>query len=167
MRSSTGRFKNAGWGVFTHYLAETVADGEKTTTEDWDRIVNQFEVKKLARQLEEVEARYYFITIGQISGHYRAPNETYNSLVGLKPRKCSRRDLIRDLYTALNPLRIKLMVYLPSHAPSGDLTSYSLLLKKDSLTDMHKFRVGIVFLNCSVLTDTKILNLLAFLIPVW
>ncbi len=123
MRSDTDWFKKAGWGVFTHYLAETVADGENTTVEDWHRIVNQFEVERLAKQLKEVGAGYYFISIGQISGHYCAPNETYDSLVGSKPGKCSRRDLIRDLYTVLNPLGIKLMVYLPSHAPSRDLTA--------------------------------------------
>ncbi len=123
MRSDTDWFKTAGWGVFTHYLAETVANGENTTPEEWNRIVNQFDVERLARQLEEVGAVYYFITIGQISGYYCSPNQTYDSLVGIKPSKCSRRDLIRDLYTALNPLGIKLMVYLPSHAPSRDLTA--------------------------------------------
>jgi len=121
MRSNTDWFKDAGWGVFTHYLAETVANGEKTTSEDWNKIVNQFDVEKLAGQLEEVGAKYYFITIGQNTGHYCAPNETYDSLVGIQPSKCSKRDLIHDLYTTLSSRGIRCMVYLPSNAPSKDL----------------------------------------------
>ena len=67
-----------------------------------------------------VGARYYQITIGQNSGYYLSPNATYDRLTGIAPSKLSRRDLIADLYQALNPRGIKLMVYLPSGAPAGD-----------------------------------------------
>lgn len=115
MRANTDWFKDAGWGVFTHYLT-----GPTTSADEWNRLVEGVDVQRLAGQLEEVGAPYYFITIGQNSGHYCAPNATYDALVGIRPSKCSRRDLIADLYEALNPRGIKLLVYLPSGAPAQD-----------------------------------------------
>ena len=115
MRANTDWFKDAGWGVFTHYLA-----GAEVTADAWNRMVESLDVQRLAGQLEECGAPYYFITIGQNSGHYCAPNATYDSIVGIRPSKCSRRDLVADLYEALNPRGIKLLVYLPSGAPAAD-----------------------------------------------
>ena len=115
MRSSTEWFKNAKWGVFTHYLT-----GSEITAESWNKRVDGFDVAGLTRQLVSMGAPYYFITIGQNSGHYCSPNATYDSLTGIKPSKCSERDLISDLYSALTPNGIKLLVYLPSGAPAAD-----------------------------------------------
>ena len=115
MRSSTDWFRDARWGVFTHYLT-----GKETTVEDWNRRVDKFDVAGLTQQLISTGTAYYFITIGQNSGHYCSPNSTYDSRVGIQPSKCSRRDLIADLYEALTPHNIKLMVYLPSGAPAAD-----------------------------------------------
>ncbi|MFC1714566.1 hypothetical protein ACFL6S_12940 [Candidatus Poribacteria bacterium] len=115
MRSSTEWFKDAKWGVFTHYLT-----GKDTTAEDWNSRVDGFDVAGLTQQLSSIGTPYYFITIGQNSGHYCSPNTTYDSLVGTQPSKCSRRDLIKDLYDALIPNGIKLMVYLPSGAPAAN-----------------------------------------------
>jgi len=115
MRANTDWFRDAGWGVFTHYLT-----GERVTADAWNRLVDGVDVRRLASQLEGVSAPYYFVTIGQNSGHYCAPNATYDSLVGIRPSKCSRRDLIADLYEVLNPRGIKLLVYLPSGAPAAD-----------------------------------------------
>jgi len=87
MRADTDWFKDAGWGVFTHYLT-----ANETTAEDWNKQVDNFDLTGLADQLESVGAKYYFITIGQNSGHFCAPNETYDSIVGIRPSKCSTRD---------------------------------------------------------------------------
>lgn len=111
----TDWFKDAKWGVFTHYLT-----GKETSAEGWNRRVDNFDVSGLARQLESVGTAYYFITIGQNSGHYCSPNVTYDSYVGIKPSKCSKRDLINDIYDELAPKGIKLLVYLPSGAPADD-----------------------------------------------
>jgi len=115
MRSDTKWFMNARWGVFTHYLV-----GKELSSVDWNERVDKFHVAGLAQQLKSVGMAYYFITIGQNSGHYCSPNATYDSLVGIQPSKCSRRDLISDIYDALAPDGIKLMVYLPSGAPAAD-----------------------------------------------
>jgi hypothetical protein len=48
------------------------------------------------------------------------PNPTYDRLVGIRPSRCSRRDLVSDLSAALRQRGIRLIVYLPSGAPNGD-----------------------------------------------
>jgi len=111
----TDWFQKAGWGVFTHYLT-----GKDTSVEEWNRRVDSFDTQALARQLESVGAKYYFITLGQNSGHYCTPNATYDKFVGIRPSKCATRDLIADLYEALHPKGIRLMVYLPAGAPDQD-----------------------------------------------
>ena len=115
MRSNTDWFMESKWGVFTHYLTNP-----ETSAEEWNRRINGFDVQGLAQQLELIGTKYYFITIGQNSGHYCSPNETYDKFVGIKPSKCSERDLIADIYEALAPKGIKLLVYLPSGAPAAD-----------------------------------------------
>lgn len=132
MRANTDWFKDAKWGVFIHYLAETFesATQKKTTVDDWDRIkitvddwnrmVDSFDVKGLAGQLELLGAKYIFITLGQNSGYYCAPNETYDRIVGINPSKCSRRDLVGDLADEIIARGIRLLVYLPGGAPSKD-----------------------------------------------
>jgi hypothetical protein len=117
-RANTDWFRDAHWGVFTHYLAPN-----DLSAAEWNRQVDQFDVQALSAQLASTGTRYYCITIGQNSGHYCAPNATYDELVGVRPSKCAQRDLISDLYDALAPRGIKLMVYLPSGAPAADPTA--------------------------------------------
>jgi hypothetical protein len=107
--------REARWGVFTHYLV-----GADMTAGEWNQRVESFDVNALADQLEAAGAPYYVITIGQNSGHYCSPNATYDRLVGIQPSRCSRRDLVADLYGALAPRGIRLLVYLPSGAPAAD-----------------------------------------------
>jgi hypothetical protein len=114
-RHRTDWFQAAGWGVFTHYLT-----GAETSAGEWNRRVEGFDVTGLAAQLESVGAKYYYITLGQNSGHYCSPNAAYDSYVGIKPSKCSKRDLVADIYEALKPKGIKLLVYLPAGAPDQD-----------------------------------------------
>ncbi len=115
MRTNTDWLGHSKWGVFTHYLSP-----DALTSDQWNKQVDGFDVQGLACQLESVGAPYICITLGQNSGHYCSPNAAYDSFVGIRPSKCSRRDLIDDLYEALAPRNIKLMVYLPSGAPDRD-----------------------------------------------
>jgi hypothetical protein len=113
---------DAQWGVMTHYLADWQARTHNLTmsVDEWNRLVDGFDAEGMARQLALVGARYYQISIGQNSGYYLSPNAAYDRITGIQPSKCSRRDLVADLYEALNKRGIKLMVYLPSGAPAGD-----------------------------------------------
>lgn len=121
-RADTTWFRKCGWGVFCHYLAGLPSKGltRPLTADQWNRQVEAADVSALADQLAEVGAPYFFITIGQNTGFYCAPNTTYDQIVGIRPSKCSRRDLISDLYDALQRRGIELLVYLPSGAPAGD-----------------------------------------------
>ncbi len=113
-------FKNAKWGVFTHYLAETVVTEQPATVDSWNAAVASFDANLLADQLASIGAGYYVITLGQNSGFYCSPNATYDQYVGITPSKCATRDLIADLYEPLHAKGIKLMVYLPAGAPDRD-----------------------------------------------
>ena len=115
--------QRARWGVMTHYLADWKARDYHLdmNVEKWNQLIDGFDVEGLAKQLHSVGASYYLITIGQTSGFYLAPNTTYDRIVGIRPSRCSRRDLVSDLYSALSKWNIRLMVYLPSgpRSPEG------------------------------------------------
>jgi hypothetical protein len=110
------------WGVMTHYLADWQSQTHKfdINVDAWNKMVDGFDVEAMAARLESVGAGHYQISIGQNSGYYTSPNSAYDKITGIQPSKCSRRDLIVDLYEPLNKRDIKLMVYLPSGAPNGD-----------------------------------------------
>ncbi len=114
MRANTDWFKDAGWGIFMHFLAPR--DGAYTP-DNWNKDVYGFDVEGLAKQLQEINAGYFIITIGQGSPYYCAPNETYDKLTKFNPSRCSQRDLVSDLYNALSKYDIPLLVYAPADGP--------------------------------------------------
>ena len=122
MRATTDWFRDRKWGVFCHYLgaAPSSGGGAELTAAAWNAQIDAFDAVGLANQLAEIGAPYLFITVGQNSGHYLAPNATYDRHVGIQPSKCSRRDLVKELAEALQPRDTALLVYLPSGAPAAD-----------------------------------------------
>ncbi len=112
--------RDAKFGVMTHFLAEWIAPEAHESVETWNALVDAFDAKGLAEQLESVGASYYVLTMGQNSGFYIAPNAAYDKYVGISPSHCSRRDLVADVYEELAARGIKLIVYLPSGAPNSD-----------------------------------------------
>lgn len=122
MAHFTDWFMQSKWGVNIAFMA---IEGESNTgadipVETWNARVDAFDCEGLATQLAELGVGYCFLTLGQNSGHYCSPNATYDSIVGISPSKCSRRDLVADLAKALAPHHVRLMVYLPSGAPCVD-----------------------------------------------
>lgn len=122
----------AKWGVFMHYLGSMYFDPgidnpmkanrppNNPSSEEWNAQIDNFDVKRLVSQLVDIECKYFVFTIGQISGHYASPNSTYDEITGVIPSKCSKRDLVKDLYTELHHHGIKLMVYFTGDAPRLD-----------------------------------------------
>jgi hypothetical protein len=110
------------WGVMTHYLADWQArDHNLVMSVDlWNKLIDGFDVEGMAKRLESVGAGHYQLSIGQNSGYYLSPNPAYDRIVGIKPSKCSHRDLIAEFYGPLHQRDIKLMVYLPAGAPNKD-----------------------------------------------
>jgi hypothetical protein len=135
--------KESRWGVMTHFLADWRArvDKESMSVEKWNDLIDHFDVDSLAKQIASVGAGYYLVTIGQNSGYYLSPNAMYDRFVGIKPSKCSRRDLVADLYAALNKRGIKLLVYLPSGAPAGDSTSRTKLQWQNGPHPNREFQI--------------------------
>ncbi len=111
-RSPTDWLEEAQIGAFMHFLPGDAASFAK---------VDDFDVDALAEQLEEMGAKYFVLTLGQNSGWFNAPNATYDRVTGYQPgERCSRRDLPLDLYRALQPKGIRLMLYLPCQTPNRD-----------------------------------------------
>ncbi len=119
---NTDWFRDARWGVMTHYLGAppSSSGGEELTAQMWNRQIDAFDVEGLADQIASTGAGYLLFTIGQNSGHFCAPNATYDKFVGISPSKCSSRDLVADLGRALKKRNVRLLVYLPSGAPAAD-----------------------------------------------
>jgi hypothetical protein len=138
----TDWFKNAKWGVFMHYMADTVLKGDELTVENWNKAVDAFEVKGLTDQLASTGAGYFVLTLGQNSGFYCSPNATYDRLTGFTPSKCSRRDLVSDLSDALRARHIRLLVYLPSGAPDRDKAAVQALEWKAGQFPLWTYKDG-------------------------
>ncbi len=110
--ANTDWLKNARYGVFMHFLP-----GDPTGL----ALVEKFDVEALAQQLDAMGAKYFVITLGQNAGYFISPNSTYDKLTGYAPgERCSTRDLPLDLYRALKPKGIRLMLYLPCQTPNQD-----------------------------------------------
>jgi hypothetical protein len=109
-------FRSANMGVMVHYLnglqnSKSPWNKEKITS--WDKCVNDFNVDKFAKQVNEIGASYVIFTVQQGDRFMCLPNNTFERLTGLKRGKgTSNRDLINDLYVALNRYRIKLFLYV-------------------------------------------------------
>jgi alpha-L-fucosidase len=136
--------RDAKWGVMSHYLADWKAreNHEQITVEKWNEMINNFDVDGLADQLKSIGAGYFIFTIGQNSGYYLSPNNTYDEITGITPSKCSIRDLISDLADALNKRGIKLIVYLPSGAPAGDKKAREALQWKNGPNRNKEFQIN-------------------------
>lgn len=116
-RANTDWMRDARWGVMIHFLSDSPTVEAATATDEWNRRVDEFDVPRLVSQLREVGAGYLLFTLGQCSGFFCSPNATYDRIVDEKPSRLSRRDLMGDLAEALAPEGIRLLAYLPSHAP--------------------------------------------------
>ncbi|MEN6451748.1 MAG: alpha-L-fucosidase [Thermoguttaceae bacterium] len=109
---ATDWMSEAKVGAFMHFLP-----GESNFS-----LVDRFDVPAVAKQLADSGVRYFVFTLGQNSGYMNSPNDVYESLGGFTPHsRCSRRDLPRELASALKPHGIRLMLYLPCQTPNRDL----------------------------------------------
>ena len=123
MKNRTKWFEKSRWGVMTHFLAAppSTSLGGDISPDEWNRIVDSFNVEAFCGQIAETGAGYLIFTLGQNSGHFCSPNSTYDSLTGISPSKCSRRDLVADVAEAMAKRGISLIAYCPSHAPAAEM----------------------------------------------
>ncbi len=122
IRLAQDRFYAKKWGVFNHYLyiLQNNIDvpnsyGKET---DWDTLVHEFDTDVLAKNLHEMGAGYYVITVMQGRKYMIAPNATFDKIAGTKPGEaCSTRDLVADLYQSLSKYDIDLFLYFTGDGP--------------------------------------------------
>ncbi|MBN1361813.1 MAG: hypothetical protein JW993_14550 [Sedimentisphaerales bacterium] len=109
------------WGVMTHYLFawQSREHNLPRTAEQWNQMVDAFDVDGLAEQVASTGAAYYLLTIGQNSTHLLTPSPIFEELFIKGPSNCSRRDLVADMSEALARRGVKLMVYSTSHPPGS------------------------------------------------
>ncbi|MDR3706857.1 MAG: hypothetical protein P4L33_01035 [Capsulimonadaceae bacterium] len=117
-RANTDWLHAARFGTMTHFLAEKPIreSGTSFTVDDWDRLVDAFDVERFAMQVAETGSRYHIFTVGQNSGFFCSPNSVYDAIVGT-PSRLSRRDLIGELAEALAAHGVRTIAYLSSCAP--------------------------------------------------
>ena len=110
------------YGVMCHYLIDqnNTLDKPEMALEEWIRQVEAFDAEALAEQVADSGASWLIFTLGQNTGYYCSPNKTYDSIVGRKPSRLTDRDLMADIACALKKRDVRLIAYLPSHAPAFD-----------------------------------------------
>eukprot|EP00035_Acanthoeca_spectabilis_P000819 m.75793 g.75793 ORF g.75793 m.75793 type:complete len:409 (-) comp10449_c0_seq1:161-1387(-) len=123
-RPETDWFSAAGHGVFTHFLDLLQnsngrnSQGYNTT---WNETVAQFDVEAYAADAAATGARYATITIMQGTRYMIAPNQVFDGYTGFAPGEaCASRDLVLDLWTALDKRGLKLLLYYTGDGPCRD-----------------------------------------------
>ncbi len=105
------------YGISMHYLLENAA-GAGATVDAFNEVVNSFDVNKFAKTASDVGASWVLVTMSQSTGITCAPNTYMEETTGLKLG--TDRDLILDLYDALEPYGIKVMIYFAGGVPQNN-----------------------------------------------
>jgi hypothetical protein len=142
---ATDWFQKAGYGVFTHYLEDLQNAPEQIHSlgrrSSWDECVRQFDVNRFAETMTEAGAGYVIFTMNQRTRFLIAPNSTFDRLTGYKPGEaCATRDLVEDLWQALQRRNIPLMLYTTGDGPCADARGASVFGWKTPVTTEYVTR---------------------------
>ena len=125
----TDWFSAAGHGVFTHYLdglQNEFGSNSQGKNSTWSECVDEFNVTAYAESATQADAKYAIITVMQGTKYMLAPNSVYDAYTGYSPGEaCATRDLVLDLYAALAPRGIRLMLYWTGDGPHLDQQAIS------------------------------------------
>lgn len=113
------------WGVMTHYLADWQARDHHIamSPEQWNKMVDNFDVDGLADEIKSTGASYHFLTVGQGSSYFISTNVAWNKCLSRGTDKASRRDLILDMAKADAKRGIRLIVYSTCSGPRDSRSS--------------------------------------------
>ena len=114
------RMRSRKWGIFNHFICTPGRDAffGDVDLSDWKKTVNGFDAEKVARQLHEMGAGYYFITLIHGTEHMIAPNRAFEKMFAMVPGEvCPDRDIVEDLYVALQKYDIDLCLYFNCLSP--------------------------------------------------
>lgn len=121
--SNTDRFVAKKWGVMCHLLYSVQNNPDLPSNEGagctpWNEFVSQIDVQNIAKELYEMGAGYFLLTIMQGNPYLIAPNAAFDRIVGSKPGEyCSERDLVLELSKELRKYDIDLFLYFTGDGP--------------------------------------------------
>jgi alpha-galactosidase len=112
----TDWFKDAGYGLFCHWSAQSVnADGSQ---KDYYTAVREFDVNAFANQVEEAGAKFVIFTIIHGRHELAFPSAVMDRIC---PGHTSpQRDLYADMYTALHARGIRMIFYWNGFAATNE-----------------------------------------------
>lgn len=109
-RASTEWLTKTGYGLMFHWTSQSVnPDG---SNKPYEQAVNDFDVKKFAKMVEETGAGYVIFTIGHAEPYCPAPIKNWEKY---HPGKTTKRDLIAEISDQLKTKNIRMICYLPTH----------------------------------------------------
>lgn len=117
------RLRARRWGVFNHFLYGAPGSDlpDRPDARPWNDMVDSFDVERVARDLHDIGAGWYFLTVMQGRKYMVAPNATFDAIAGTVPGEaCARRDLVADLVEALRRYDIDLFLYFTGDGPYKD-----------------------------------------------
>ena len=103
------------FGLMVHYL-QGIMPKKGQPIDDWDEMVNVFNVKQFCNEVEETGAGWLIFPFGQNNSYYCSPNPVLEKLL---PGHCTKRDLMKEIAEELKIKGIKLIAYLPSETDSA------------------------------------------------
>jgi hypothetical protein len=109
-RARTEWLTKSGYGLMFHWTSQSVnLDG---SNKPYEQAVNDFDVKKFAKMVEETGAGYVIFTIGHAEAYCPAPLKNWEKY---HPGMTTKRDLIAEISDQLKTNNIRLICYLPTH----------------------------------------------------
>ncbi len=106
-RASVDWLVKTGYGLMFHWTSQSVQpDGSIKKFED---AVNDFDVEKFAKMVDETGAGYVLFTIGHAESYCPAPIKSWERI---HPGQTTQRDLIEEIANALNKKGVRLLCYL-------------------------------------------------------
>ncbi|MBQ7258112.1 MAG: discoidin domain-containing protein [Abditibacteriota bacterium] len=110
-----GNAKRAEWmsgkyGMMTHFLPQPKGETEEAKIEDFNNIVNGFDLKLYMKQFDQSGAEYLIFTVGQGSTFWNSPNSVIDKI---KPGHCSKRDLMLEIAKEVKKRKKGFIFYIP------------------------------------------------------
>ncbi len=102
---------DGSFGIMVHYLISPPGGTESARTDEFNRIVDRFDLETFIAELATTGAHWLIFTLGQNTGYYCSPNDFLDAEL---PGHTSRRDLPLEIAHRLLALRKRLIAYLPA-----------------------------------------------------
>jgi Domain of unknown function (DUF4114)/Alpha-L-fucosidase len=122
-------FTSSGYGLNIGYLPCLTIPAAPDGT--WNNTINSFDVAAFVADVADTGAAYVIFSVGQTSGYYAAPNQTYLDITGTKPGQyVPQRDLVQEIAQGLKKIGVATLVYVaaegPTAAPAQIINSFPL-----------------------------------------